>query len=247
MVRDWKARPGEKIHDGRWGMRKSHAGFTLVLIVLCGILGVGTVYAEGVDGPSKRGRQYAVTITNLTRGQVITPPVVIVHNEKFRLFVFGESAIPELAALAEDGDTVPILGLLPTLPSVLRGTMAEGPIMPGKSVTVEVRAKGNYPLVTVAGMLASSNDAFFAIQGKRVPLFGKSETYAVAYDAGSEANLELCAHIPGPPCGNAFVRNTEGAEGYVHVHSGIHGIGDLVPEQFDWRNPVAEVVISPIR
>ena len=84
-------------------MRKSHAGFTLVLIVLCGILGVGTVYAEGVDGPSKRGRQYAVTITNLTRGQVITPPVVIVHNEKFRLFVPGEPATPELAASAEDG------------------------------------------------------------------------------------------------------------------------------------------------
>lgn len=65
--------------------------------------------------------------------------------------------------------------------------------------------------------------------------------------AGFTLVLELCDHIPGPPCGKAFVRNTGGAEGYVHVHSGIHGIGDLVPEQFDWRNPVAEVVISPIR
>ena len=93
----------KKIHDGRWGMRKSHAGFTLVLIVLCGILGVGTGYADGTYGSSKKGRQYAVTITNLTRGQVITPPVVIVHNEKFRLFVPGEPATPELAASAEDG------------------------------------------------------------------------------------------------------------------------------------------------
>jgi hypothetical protein len=62
-------------------MRKSHEGFTLLLIVLCGFLAVGTVYAGRGDGPSKRGRQVAVTITNLTRGQVITPPVVIVHNE----------------------------------------------------------------------------------------------------------------------------------------------------------------------
>ncbi|NNG47070.1 MAG: hypothetical protein HKM86_08170 [Deltaproteobacteria bacterium] len=227
-------------------MRKSHAGFTLFLIVLCSILAVGTVYAERTHRSSKKGRKYAVTITNLTRGQVITPPVVIVHNEKFRLFVPGEPAIPELAALAEDGITGPLLGLLPGLPSVLRGTMAPGPLMPGESVTVEVRAKWNYPLVTVAGMLASSNDAFFAIRGKRVPVFGKSATYAVAYDAGSEANLELCDQIPGPPCGNEEVRHTEGAENYVHVHSGIHGIGDLLPEVFDWRNPVAKVVISPI-
>lgn len=228
-------------------MRKRHAGFTLLLIVLCGFLAVGTVYAEETYGPSKRGRQYTVTITNLTHGQVITPPVVIVHKEKFRLFVPGEPAIPELAALAEDGDTEPLLVLLPTLPSVLRGTMAPGPLPPGASVTVEVRVKGNYRHITVAGMLASSNDAFFAIRGERVPVFGKSATYAVAYDAGSEANLELCGHIPGPPCGNPFVRNPEGAEEHVHVHSGIYGIGDLVPEQFDWRNPVAEIVISPIR
>jgi len=228
-------------------MRRSHGEFTPLLVVLCAFLAVGTAYAERVDGPSIRGRQVAVTITNLTRGQIITPPVVIVHNEKFRLFVPGEPAIHELAALAEDGDTGPLLGLLPTLPSVWGGTMAPGPLLPGTSVTLEVKANGMYPLVSAAGMLASSNDAFFAIRGERVPLFGESETYAVAYDAGSEANLESCAHIPGPPCGNAFVRATEGAEEYVHVHSGIHGIGDLAPEQFDWRNPVAEVVISPIR
>jgi len=88
-------------------MARSRGGFTLLLVVLCAFLAVGTAYAERVDGPSIRGRQVAVTITNLTRGQIITPPVVIVHNEKFLLFVPGEPAIHELAALAEDGDTGP--------------------------------------------------------------------------------------------------------------------------------------------
>jgi hypothetical protein len=60
-------------------MQKRHAGYTMVLIVLCVALWVGTVDAEGPHGPSKHGEQYAVTITNLARGQVITPPVVIVH------------------------------------------------------------------------------------------------------------------------------------------------------------------------
>jgi hypothetical protein len=33
-------------------------------------------------------------------------------------------------------------------------------------------------------------------------------------------------------------------EGYVHIHTGIHGIGDLLTAaMYDWRNPVAEITI----
>jgi hypothetical protein len=32
-------------------------------------------------------------------------------------------------------------------------------------------------------------------------------------------------------------------EGFVHVHAGIHGIGDLVAADRDWRNPVAQIAI----
>ena len=35
-----------------------------------------------------------------------------------------------------------------------------------------------------------------------------------------------------------------GEEGYVHVHAGIHGIGDLDASERDWRNPVAMVTIE---
>jgi hypothetical protein len=69
---------------------------------------------------------------------------------------------------------------------------------------------------------------------------------ADAYDAGSERNSELCRFIPGPPCGNANVHDPDSAEGYVHIHAGIHGSGDLDPSEFDWRNPVAQIVIQRI-
>jgi hypothetical protein len=36
---------------------------------------------------------------------------------------------------------------------------------------------------------------------------------------------------------------TTGAEGFVHVHAGIHGIKDLVPARDDWRNPVARIEV----
>ena len=71
-------------------------------------------------------------------------------------------------------------------------------------------------------------------------------TMTPVYDAGSEANTESCLSIPGPPCGSAGFRDTADAEGFVHVHSGIHGIGDLAPQRYDWRNPGAYVTVRRI-
>ena len=63
----------------------------------------------------------------------------------------------------------------------------------------------------------------------------------------SEENNEDGAFIPGPPFGNANVRATGNAEGFVHVHAGVHGIMSLAPETYDWRNPVVGVTIRRVR
>ena len=105
--------------------------------------------------------------------------------------------------------------------------------------------RGRY--LSVAGMLVITNDAFFAVRGARLPKNGSASHRAVAYDAGSEGNTESCAHIPGPPCGNPGMRETASAEGFVHVHSGVHGGGDLDPAASDWRNPVAMIQVQRIQ
>jgi len=153
-------------------------------------------------------------------------------------------ASPELAALAEDGNTGPLETLLGGLSSVKEFMTAAGGIPPGESVTVMIKTGGNKRYLSVAGMLADTNDAFFAVQDVSVPNGQKKTVYAVTYDAGSEANSESCTYIPGPSCGNPFVRDTAGAEGYVHVHAGIHGLADLVPGTHDWRNPVVRIMIK---
>ena len=30
-------------------------------------------------------------------------------------------------------------------------------------------------------------------------------------------------------------------EGFIHVHRGVHGIGDLDAAEYDWRNPMLRV------
>lgn len=186
-----------------------------------------------------------VTIKNLTRGQIFSPPLVITHNDRFKLFETGEPASPELARLAEDGDTSGLINQIQDSPMVFYYKVADGPVLPGKSVTIGIPVNRKFNQVSLAGMLVTTNDGFVAVRGARIP-FGKTGTtlHALAYDAGSEANSEDCAFIPGPPCGNGGVRDTDGAEGFVHVHAGIHGIADLLPERDDWRNPVADITIE---
>jgi hypothetical protein len=183
-----------------------------------------------------------VTITNLTRGQVFSNPLVITHDPHFSLFALGQPASPELAIQAEDGDPAPLIGVISADPSVFDFNVADDVIPPGGSITVTVDAANAFRRLTVSGMLVTTNDAFFATRGLEILSSGNS-TLALAYDAGSEGNAELCDHIPGPPCMNGGVPNPTGAEGYVHVHAGIHGIADLASDEFDWRNPVALIEV----
>jgi hypothetical protein len=62
--------------------------------------------------------------------------------------------------------------------------------------------------------------------------------FAPAFDAGSELNDEQCQSIPGPFCGGNGGMDENGV---VHIHSGIHGVGDLLPSRWDWNNPVARI------
>ncbi len=170
-----------------------------------------------------------------------------------KLFVRGQPASPELAILAEEGDTAPLTGLLTGMPEVLDITNSSALLNPGASVTIKVKTRGAFNHLSVASMLIPTNDGFFALNGVKGPWVQKVATHtSVAYDAGSERNDELCASIPGPSfveCGGpgGGGKPTGDEEGYVHIHAGIHGIGDLNAAERDWRNPVAQIVIRRLR
>ena len=225
-------------------MKTKKLTFVLVFFITA-LLGAGFAYGKDYS------RKYEVTITNITPGQIFSPPVVITHKHNFTLFNLGETASDELVALAEDGMTAPLVELADNYHRTT-SEVAEGPVFPGESITVEIEAKPGAWYLSLAGMLVTTNDAFVAVRGMQIPLKGKSVMEAAAYDAGSEYNSEDCSFIPGPPCGNGGVRDPEGAEGYVHIHSGIHGIGPedaenmVEPSLHDWRNPVAIIKVRRI-
>jgi len=196
--------------------------------------------------------KFEVTVTNLTRGQQFTPILVATHREGVHLFTAGDPASTELAVLAEEGDTAPLTSLLSGLPEVKEVVSSIGLLNPGDSVSIFVETGGPFDHLSVAAMLIPTNDGFFAINGVAGPKGnGLLTLNSPAYDAGSERNDELCASIPGPefaecegPGGGGKPEGDE--EGYVHIHAGIHGIGDLPPEVRDWRNPVARIAIRRV-
>ena len=193
-------------------------------------------------------RSFSVTITNLTLGQSFTPILVASHKEGVKLFAPGDSASDELAALAESGDTMPLGTLLMAMGDVLDVAASGGLLAPGASVTVKVETRGSFNHVSVASMLIPTNDAFFALNGVRGPSGNRTVlVMAPAWDAGSEPNDELCPSIPGPVCGGAGGSPGVGGEGLVHIHAGIHGVGDLLPEERDWRHPVARITVSRVK
>ena len=214
---------------------------------------VGLASTLALSGPAVADddddrKVFEVTVTNITRDQTFTPILVVTHESGVKLFTLGAPASDELATLAEDGDVGPLTALLEALPEISNVEDSGGLLFPGDSVIVEIEAQGDADHVSLAAMLIPTNDAFVSLVDVPLP-DGKATSVlrAPAYDAGSEPNDELCINVPGPVCGGTGASPGVGGEDFVHIHAGIHGIGDLIAAERDWRNPVAEVVIRRIR
>lgn len=191
---------------------------------------------------------YEVTVTNITKMQTFTPIIAATHKNRIAFFEAGQPASPELAFLAEDGATGPLQAVLESVPNLVRDVSGNPGMLlgPGESVTFRITTdEDRFRRFSLAAMLIPTNDTFVALNGVTLPR--RSRTFfANAYDAGSEPNDELCANIPGPFCGGDGASEEAGGEGFVHISNGIHGVGDLAPSVYDWRNPVARVTITLI-
>jgi hypothetical protein len=196
---------------------------------------------------------YEVMVTNITYNQQFTPLLLATHKPEIAFFKLGDPAIPELATLAEEGNVAPLRALLQTSPLVHETVAGNGLLDPGKSITFTIRGNPWRDRLSLAAMLIPTNDAFVALNAVPLPFIGAGEQthFARAYDSGTEVNNELCVSIPGPnfvECGGSGGgARAGGGEGFVHVHRGIHGVGDLKPINRDWRNPVAQVRVRLVR
>jgi len=215
----------------------------LLLALATLIAATGTWTAASASPPkATNATRYVVTVTNITKGQILGPIVVSSHSDRTRLFELGEPASVELAHLAEEGDPSLLVGALTANPEALITRTNGAVTLPGDSSSIVIAVDDDHTYLSLASMLVSTNDAFIGLRDIPAPTL-EGTFFARVYDAGSEFNSEDCGFVPGPPCGSAGMHDPTPAEGYVRIHEGIHGIASLAPEEFDWRGEAAEVTI----
>lgn len=223
-------------------------------------LAIGGAAAVGLTGGSEAAeaslfdatRTYEVTVTNTTPtngtdpgSQPLSPPLLVVHNRRADVWSAGEPASHVVAAIAEDANNAPAEQLLSQVRGVKSVATGEGgPIFSGQSATYTIEARPHQRLSLVS-MLVNTNDGFTGLDSVRI---GRNHRgfETVAYDAGSEANNQLKSHIPGPCCGNPFVRDPEG--NLISKHAGIQsGVGELDPAVYGWEGAAAKIEITRVR
>lgn len=222
---------------------------TLAGVVLATAVATSAAARDPRPNTNPSGATYEVTIANASSLR-FTPLLVTAHSDDIALFQVGDSPSPELAEMAEGGSIAGLLSVLDSA-SAFVGDVAttDGLLEPAQSVTLTLETVKPFVRLSIAAMLLPTNDSFVGLQSVPLPSRrGQTVRYAaVGYDAGSEPNDELCANIPGPPCGGAGVSPDEGGEGYVRVSPGIVGDADVSPRAYDWRNPVAIVTVTRVQ
>lgn len=220
---------------------------------------------------------YEITVTNLTNAPFLSEPVVAIHKSDFKLFELGEpNTSPGLEVVAETGlptALVEELKLNSDVSSVryLMGTAPNGGLLPGETTSGIFKASKEFSHFSVFSMIAPSNDAFVSANSVPVPRkYKKTVIFSPGYDAGTEANNELCDtavptnindpdSIPVPPPARAGIciftptipaRRIAAVgspgEGKILIHRGFQGIGNINPSVFDWRNPTARITIKRV-
>ena len=209
-----------------------------ITLIPAGLLAITVAFGA----QAQEAKTFEVTITNITKNQIFTPLLLATHTRAVSLFTPGQAASNGLEIQAEGGNPMTMKMSLDGNPGVLNTAVSPGLLMPGDRATVEIQGRGRFNRLSMTSMLIPTNDTFVGLRSMKLPP-GSAMAAVPAFDAGTEINDEDCDNIPGPYCGGEGV-NPAGGEGYIYISNGISGIGDLAPSEFDWRNPVARVVVK---
>lgn len=217
------------------------------LVVSTAVLAAALSFAPSLY--AQANETFTVKITNITKGISFTPFLAATHNNDVKLFEVAKPASDELSRVAEGGDVGPLASALEATGNVIDTSTTSGLLGPGESVSFDIQSQTHVSFISIVSMLLPTNDTIVALNKGVLPGFrtGTATYYLDAYDAGTEANDELCENIPGPRCGGEPFSPEDEGEGYVYPSPGIHGDADLGRAAYNWSGKVAKVEIVRVR
>lgn len=234
-------------------MKKTRLG---IICNLCVVIVSVFIIAACSDSSSSRKSTYLVTVANLTNNQPLSPQGYVLHADGYLAWQAGDPANDGIERLAESGDPTVFLDQAVTDTSVLATAVNNSLIMPGSSDSVEIQSMVDSNLrISIATMLVNTNDAYTGVTDTLVGDLEVNESktvYVPAYDAGTEANSETGASIPGPAGGGEGYNPLQDDSGFIAVHQGVvtaaDGLaGSTLSESHRWDNPVAKITVTRIQ
>lgn len=224
---------------------------TLWAMLLLTACGGGSGNSTGGTNPTTAS--FRLTLTNITHNQPLSPMAVVLHGDTYTAWELGVPASQPLEMMAESGSPTALVQAADSDPNVLATTVGAGVLPPGStdSVNLSVTTSGNIRL-TLATMLVNTNDAFGGLNAKPLGQLavGQSATFMVpAYDAGTEANSESAATVPGPAAGGEGFNALRDDKDFVTIHPGVisgqDGLsGSALSNAHRWDNPVFKLVVT---
>lgn len=212
----------------------------------------GAVPMDDPDPAPEPNAIYEVSVTNLTLGQPLSPLAVLIHSQPATVFSVGQPSSMALETLAESGDNSELLAAVDSAAEV----SGSAPLGPGASETLMLELDGSDTselLLSIVTMLVNTNDAITAVNGASIATLEVGESMAfdgVAYDAGTEANTEVAASIPGPAGGGeGFNALRDDVRDQVTMHGGVVSAADGLDssdlgQEHRFDNPVARFSIT---
>lgn len=227
-----------------------------------GILTTGLALLGAAAGEPARASgklTFRITLENLAEGQPLSPPVAAAHSRKIAIFERGAIASPELEALAEDGNQIPLFDLLAASRRVRDVIDLGAPLFPagqpGDAATFDLKARA-WDKLSLATMLICTNDGFAGLDAVDLPWRGSSVFWLNAYDGGTEDNTERTPDIVDPcgaigpvafpPDGNENDAVDTMPRELIAIHPNIQNVGDLVPPFHSWVLPIARVTVTRV-
>ena len=218
-------------------------------LIIASLLTLGLSACNDNDTPvPPMEYSYSLTLTNLTYAQPLSPVAVSLHGDA-QMWQVGQAASIALEKLAEGGDNTDFIAL----ENNLAATTAQGPTLPGTSVTLNISTMDpTATYLTVATMLVNTNDAFSGLTGVDISTLtlNQEKSWRLnVYDAGTEQNNEAAGTIPGPADSGIGYDATRNDIDLVGYHSGVVSKDDglassVLTQAHRFDNPAVKLTIT---
>lgn len=180
--------------------------------------------------PTAESATYQITFTNLS-SQLVTPPVVAIHDSSIHLFQIGEVASDQVQAIAEMGDNAPLVAFATDAANAAvvsaAGVAGDGPFGPNGTTTLSLTTDQPDHVFSAVNMVICTNDAIAGFDSISLPTGTDPLTLtAVVYDAGTRQNQSDSETFFPPPCrvGDVVEAPLEDPRLAIGPHAGYTGL-----------------------